>query len=98
MKKTFEIPEKWAFNHDTNTLYETVGMEESRIDEIINSMRHAAIESKTQGQLLENTLNFSKPQNLTDVIIAAFCAGVCHGQNRHQNPLKRLFQSLQNDD
>lgn len=98
MKKTFEIPDKWAFNRDADTLYETVGMEESRIYEIIKSMHDAAIESNTQGRLLESTLNFSKPQNLTDIIIAAFCAGVCHGKNLNQNPLKRLFQSLQNDD
>lgn len=96
MKKTFEIPDKWAFNRDAKTLYETVGMEESRIDEIINAMRHAMIDSSNQGELLEKTLNYSKPQSLIDVVIAAFCAGVMHG--KEDNPPQRFLQSLKSEE
>lgn len=86
---------EWAFNHDTETVYETIGVSEEWVDKVVEEIQIGCIKTKNQVELMEYAINRVQPKNEVEALYLGFMVGVIYLKKKmEQNPLSAMLAAL----
>lgn len=73
---------KYAFNHDTNLLYETIGITEERFDQLQDAAKETVIAAffteeniSDTGDAIEMLINKGQPENEVEALLLGYMYG-----------------------
>ena len=73
---------KYAFNHDTNLLYETIGITEERFDQLQDAAKETVIAAffteknvSDAGDAIEMLVNKGQPENEVEALLLGYMYG-----------------------
>ena len=73
---------KYAFNHDTNLLYETIGITEERFDQLQDAAKETVIAAfftekniSDTGDAIEMLINKGQPENEVEALLLGYTYG-----------------------
>lgn len=102
MKKTIEIPERWALSTDMEDMNEVFGIEKDRFDHLNTSSAKSVAalmfdpEVSNNAGICERALNTASPQTAIELFALGWMLG--RAQQKTENLLEKLMSVMPKED